>query len=342
MELERQLGRQRTRALWDMAEDAKKSLLSIADQYSIDADYQSGQLTPMHKRRFEADTIKEVETLQQRYDYSSASYLDKKSMADALGSDSYFGGMLDTGTGHIHPMKYVIGLARAAAGERAELFENTRAHGVSRSNGKIVIETSRGKIRANRVLLALNGHHDDLRRELSSHVLPIQSFIGATIPLPESTPVLPGNHAVDDSRFVVRYFRKSADNRLLFGGREAYGSSRPGDIERAIRKQISQIYPALSDIEMTHAWGGNVAITMPRRPYVRELEPGIWTAGGFSGHGVMLSNYVGRMIADCFLGNRDQIKLLQELKIPAFPGGSLLRNPIKVLALTWYAMLDRI
>ena len=173
-------------------------------------------------------------------------------------------------------------------------------------------------------------------------MLPIQSFIGATVPLSDNSPVLPSKEAVDDSRFVVRYFRKSKDNRLLFGGREAYGKSQPGDIERTIRRQITEIYPDLSDTEITHAWGGNVAITMPRMPYVREFEPGLWSAGGFSGHGVMLSNYTGRMIADHFLGKSDQINLLKELDIPSFPGGSLLRDPLKVLALTWYAMLDRI
>ena len=195
---------------------------------------------------------------------------------------------------------------------------------------------------AERCLLAMNGHHDDIRPELAAHVLPIQSFIGATAPLPKNTPILTGGEAVDDSRFMVRYFRKSQDNCLLFGGREAYGKSTPIDIERAIRHQITQVYPHLSEIEMTHAWGGNVAITMQRAPYVRELEPGLWTAGGFSGHGVMLANYTGRMIAEYFLGKSKQIKLFQEMKISSFPGGALFRNPLKILALSWYAMLDRV
>ncbi len=172
--------------------------------------------------------------------------------------------------------------------------------------------------------------------------MPIQSFIGATEPLGHNSPVLPGREAVDDSRFVVRYFRKSADNRLLFGGREAYGKATPGDIERAIRGQIAEIYPDLADILITHAWGGNVAITMPRMPFVRELKPGLWTAGGFSGHGVLMAHHTGRMIAEQWLGANDQVRLLQDLKIPAFPGGAAFRNPLKVLALTWYAMLDRL
>ncbi|MEE9313459.1 MAG: FAD-binding oxidoreductase [Rhizobiaceae bacterium] len=341
LEAEKSLGFERAKALWDMAEDAKHSLLDTMQKYGFDADYQVGQLTPMHKRRYEAEAREEVEALTDRYGCENIEYLNQSQMAGALGSEHYFGGTRDTGTGHIHPMKYVIGLAAAAQKAGAILHENTRAIEIKRG-GKISVKTASGTVTAERCLLALNGHHDDLRPELASRVLPIQSFIGATVPLPQGTSIIPAFEAVDDSRFVVRYFRKSKDNRLLFGGREAYGKATPNDIERAIRKQITQIYPELADIEITHAWGGNVAITMQRMPYVRELEPGLWTAGGFSGHGVMMSNYTGRLIAESFLGQSDQIKLYKEMKISSFPGGATFRNPLKVLALTWYAMLDRV
>jgi gamma-glutamylputrescine oxidase len=341
IQLEKQLGFDRSKALWDMAEAAKESLLQSAGEFDIEMDYQPGQLTPMHKRRYEAHARHEVDVLNTRYGYQSIRCLDRSQMAAALGSSAYYNGTLDTGTGHIHPMKYLIGLASAAHKAGVGLFENTAATKLVR-NGKFKVATSNGTITADRVLLALNGYHRDFHPELASHVLPIQSFIAATVPLAEDSPVLPDKQAVDDSRFVVRYFRKSKDNRLLFGGREAYGKSSPGDIERAIRKQITQIFPNLAQVEISHAWGGNVAITMPRMPHVRELEPGLWTAGGFSGHGVMMANYTGRMIAECFLGKNDQIHLLKELKIPAFPGSTLMRNPLKILALTWYAMLDRL
>ncbi len=341
LDLEKQMGFERSKALWDMAEDAKSSLLGIADQFGFDADYQPGQLSPLHRKRFEADTREEVEILNGRYNYDAVEYVEAEDMAQRLGSNAYFGGTADRGTGHIHPMKYLIGLARAAEKSGAHLLENTAATGIEK-NGQFQLSTTHGTITADRVVLALNGYHEDFTPELASHVMPIQSFIGATVPLDKDTGVLPGGEAVDDSRFVVRYFRKSKDNRLLFGGREAYGKSRPDDIEKAIRRQITEIYPQLTTTEITHAWGGNVAITMPRLPYVRELQPGLWTAGGFSGHGVMMSNFTGRMIAEHFVGKSDRIELLKELKISGFPGGTLFRHPLKILALTWYAMLDRI
>ncbi len=341
LELEKDLGFERAKALWKMAEDAKRSLHETASRHGFTYDFLPGQLTPMHKRRYEKEAQEEAEALKSRFGYGEIRYLERQEMAEVLGSSAYYGGTLDVGTGHIHPMKYLIGLAKAAVGGGAILHEQSAATGF-KHNGKITVQTAQGSVTASQCLLALNGYHGDLRPELAAHVLPLKSFIGATEPLGHNSPVLPGKQAVDDSRFVVRYFRKTADNRLLFGGREAYGESAPSNIEAAIRRQISQIYPDLADVKLTHAWGGNVGITMPRMPYVRELEPGLWSAGGFSGHGVMMSNYTGKLIAEQMLGGSDQLRLLTELRIPAFPGGTLLRNPLKVLALTWYAMLDRI
>lgn len=343
LETEAELGFERSKALFDMAEDAKANLLNVADKYGFETDFRAGQLTPMHKKRYENEAREEVEAWQTRYGYKAVEWLERDAMASALGSQHYVGGgSRDMGTGHIHPMKYLIGLGASAKKAGATLCEQTRADDVSHQGGKIAVKTASGTVLADRCLLALNGYHNDLDPTLSTTIMPIQSFIGATIPLGDNRPILSGGEAVDDSRFVVRYFRKTVDNRLLFGGREAYGKSTPGDIRRTINKQIAQIYPDLDGVELTHAWGGNVAITMPRTPFVRELKPGLWAAGGFSGHGVMLSNYTGRMIAEHWLGKSDHIKLLQDLKIPSFPGGKMMRNPLKVLALTWYAMLDRI
>ena len=340
-DLEADLGQARARALWDMAEAAKSGLHDKATRYGIDMDYVPGQMTVMHRGRYEKEARSEVEHLRERYGYTSIEWLDRKDMAEALGSTSYYGGSRDTGTGHIHPMKLLIGLANAAREQGAELYEHTPALSVESTNGKIIVTTPEGHLTAPQAILALNGYHGDFLPEIARTVMPIQSFIGATVPLPDDCGVLPGGEAVDDSRFVVRYFRRTRDNRLLFGGREAYGRATPGDIRATISRQIADVYPQIAGVELTHAWGGNVAITMPRRPYVRELSPGLWTAGGFSGHGVMLSNHTGTLLAERLIGESDTIRHLADLDIPAFPGGTLFRNPLKTMALTWYAMLDR-
>lgn len=340
-ELEAAVGWTRAKALFDLAEDAKAHLLEFAAANEIDIDYAPGQLSVAHKKRYVDHYRRYADYLHERAGYTHVAFMDAAETAERLGSSRYFGGTRDMGTGHIHPMKLLVGTAKAAAAAGARLHERTGATGIARSAGKVVVETARGKITADRALIATNAYGRDLEPVSAAHVMPIGSFIGATAPLPPDTPVLPGGEAVDDSRFVVRYFRKSNDNRLLFGGREVYSAKDPEGIAEQIRQQIAEVYPALRGVEITHAWGGYVGITMPRRPFVREVMPGVTFAGGWSGHGVMLSNFAGRLYAETITGNRDRLRLLEELKIPAFPGGRWLRQPLLFLALNWYALRDR-
>ncbi len=340
-ELEEELGYERSKALFDMAENAKQHLLDFAATHGIDMEYMPGQMNVSHKKSYGDDYRRSAEILATRYNYPHVSFMDKAETDKRLGSQRYFCGVRDTGTGHIHPLKLLIGLARVAAGSGARLHEMTPATAIRQNGGKTLIDTPRGTITADKVLIATNAYIGNLEPVTAARVMPIRSFIGATVPLDKFPDVIPGSEAVADSRFVVRYFRKSQDGRLLFGGREAYTSDSPRDISTHIRRQIAEIYPSLKDIEMTHAWGGSVGITLPRKPFAREVMPGVTSIGGFSGHGVMLSNYSGKMYADSIAGNSSELDLLKQLKIPPFPGGARLRSPLLFLALTWYALRDR-
>jgi len=341
-ELEAELGLERAKALFDLAEEAKAHLLEFASVNGIDIEFVPGQMSVAHKQRFVDDYRKHADIMAERFDYPHISFMDAAETARRLGSNQYFGGTRDTGTGHIHPLKLVVGTAKVAAAAGAALFENTRSAGIASSGGKVRIATSKGTVTADKALIAVNAYGGDLEPVSAAHVMPIGSFIGATVPLGDASPVLPGGESVDDSRFVVRYFRKSNDGRLLFGGREIYGVKDPKDIHIHIRKQIAEIYPALKDVEITHGWGGYVGITLPRKPYVREVMPNVLYAGGYSGHGVMLSNFVGKLYAETVAGNRDRLRLFKDLKIPAFPGGRRFRAPLLFLALNWYALRDRL
>ncbi|MDO1581064.1 NAD(P)/FAD-dependent oxidoreductase [Rhizobium oryzicola] len=341
-ELEPELGYERSRALFDMAENAKRHLLEFAEIHGIDMEFMPGQMNVAHKPGHEDDYHRVADMLATRYDYPHVRFMDREETSERLGSSRYHHGVRDAGTGHIHPLKLLIGLARVASEAGARLCEMTPATGITQVSGKTRIDTPKGTITADRVLLATNAYIGNLERETAAHVMPIRSFIGATVPLDRFPSIIPGSEAVADSRFVVRYFRKSRDGRLLFGGREAYTADSPRDISRHIRKQIAEIYPELKDIEITHSWGGSVGITMPRKPFVREVMPGVTSIAGYSGHGVMLSNYAGKMYADSLVGNTSELELFKELKIPPFPGGARFRSPLLFLALTWYALRDRL
>jgi len=340
-ELEAEYGFSRAKALFDVAEEAKAHLLEFAASNEIDIDFMPGQMSVAHKPRYVDAYKAHAEIMAGRFGYPHISFMDKNETARRLGSTHYLGGVRDTGTGHIHPLKLVIGTARAAANAGAHLFEQTASTGIASAGGEVRVTTPTGTVTAQKCLVAVNAYGGALEPVSAAHIMPIGSFIGATVPLDAFPEVLPGGEAVDDSRFVVRYFRKSKDGRLLFGGREIYGVNDPKDIHIHIRRQIAELYPALKDIEITHGWGGYVGITLPRKPFVREVMPNVISAGGYSGHGVMLSNFVGKLYAETVAGNRDRLKLIEDLNIPSFPGGRRLRAPLLFLALNWYALRDR-
>ncbi|MER8733642.1 FAD-binding oxidoreductase [Mesorhizobium sp. M1227] len=341
-ELEAEYGFSRAKALFDLAEEAKAHLLDFAAMHQIEIDYMPGQMSVAHKKRYVDDYKAHAEIMANRFGYPHISFMDAAETAERLGSTHYFGGTRDTGTGHVHPLKLVIGTAKVAAEAGAKLFEQTPSTGITSGGGKVRVVTPKGTITAAKCLIGVNAYGGTLEPVSAAHIMPIGSFIGATIPLGADSKVLPGGEAVDDSRFVVRYFRKSKDGRLLFGGREIYAVNDPKDIHIHIRRQIAEIYPALKDVEITHGWGGYVGITVPRKPFVREVMPNVTSIGGYSGHGVMLSNFFGKLYAETVAGNRDRLKLIEDLKIPPFPGGRRLRAPLLFLALNWYALRDRI
>ncbi|MER8425619.1 FAD-binding oxidoreductase [Mesorhizobium sp. M1112] len=341
-ELEAEYGFSCAKALFDLAEEAKAHLLDFAAVHQIEIDYMPGQMSVAHKKRYVDDYKAHAEIMASRFGYPHISFMDAAETAERLGSTHYFGGTRDTGTGHIHPLKLVIGTAKVAAQAGAKLFEQTPSTGITSGGGKVRVTTPKGTIIAGKCLIGVNAYGGTLEPVSASHIMPIGSFIGATVPLGADSKVLPGGEAVDDSRFVVRYFRKSKDGRLLFGGREIYAVNDPKDIHIHIRRQIAEIYPALKDIEITHGWGGYVGITVPRKPFVREVMPNVISVGGYSGHGVMLANFFGKLYAETVAGNRDRLKLIEDLKIPPFPGGRRFRAPLLFLALNWYALRDRI
>ena len=338
---ESKAGFARAKILFDLAQEAKAHLLGFSALNQIEIDYVEGHISVAHKPRYVKAYQKHAEAMH-RFDYPHLTFMDKSETATRLGSDHYYCGIRDAKTGHIHPLKLLIGTAKVAAASGAQLFENTPATKIEKRGAKTIVTTASGTITAERCLIATNAYNDGLEKVTSAHIMPIRSFIGATVPLPDDSLILPAKESVDDSRFVVRYFRKTKDNRLLFGGREAYTADVPGDISIHIRRQIAEIYPALANVEITHSWGGSVGITVPRTPFVRDVMPGVTSIGGYSGHGVMLSNFCGKLYAEAVAGNRDRLHAFREFKIPAFPGGQSFRKPMLFFALSWFAFLDRV
>ncbi len=335
------VGGDAARQLWDMAEDAKAGLRGLIDTHAIDCDLRSGLLHVWHKPAFEAEDRSYIDFARSHYRYDKVSILDKQRVSQELGTDVYYGGTFDAGGGHLNPLKLALGLATAAVQAGALLFEHTRVTRIDTSGAKPLVHTAKGIVTCDNVLVCGNGYMEGLDERIDSHVMPINNFILATEPLPDNS-VLPNDYAAADSRFVVNYWRKTPDNRLLFGGGENYTPWFPKDIKAFVRRNMLKIYPQLADVKITHGWGGTLAITMNRAPFVRRLSPNVVVSAGYSGQGVVLAPYFGKLLARAVTGDSRDIDLLSQLPVPAFFGGKTLRWPALVAGLSYYALRDRL
>ncbi len=342
-QLERMVGKVRARTLWDMALEAVDLVRALIARHGIACDWADGIIHADHRARFVPHSHAYAEKLARDYGYDLIRPLDRDEIRDLVGSEDYHGGLLDMGGGHLHPLNYALGLARAARDAGVRLFETSRVTEIAPGT-PVTVRTAQATIRAPHVVIAANGYLGGLEPRIARHVMPINNFIVATEPLsPEAARALiRDNHAVADSRFVINYFRLSADRRLLFGGGESYGWRFPRDIRAKVRKPLLQVFPQLADTPLTHAWGGTLGITMTRMPHFARPAPGVLSVGGFSGHGVALATLAGRLAAEAVQGQASGFDLMASVPTPAFPGGALLRWPLLVLAMTWFSLRDRL
>lgn len=341
--LERVVGPADARRLWDLAEEAKALVRDRIARHAIPCDLRPGVAHVTHRPAEVAGLHAEAETLERDYGYRELTLLDAAGSEALIATRAFAGGVLDRGAGHLHPLAYALGLARAAAAAGVRLHEGTRVTRIETGAAPEAV-TEAGRVRARFLLLCGNGYLGGLAPRVSERVMPINNFIVATEPLaPDQLAALQASDvAVADSRFVVNYWRLSADRRLLFGGGESYGYRFPKDIPGLVRPRMLGIYPELADLPLSHAWGGTLAITVNRMPAFQRLGPATLSAAGYSGHGLAIATLAGRLMAEAVAGTAGRFDLLARLPQPAFPGGTHLRAPLLALAMGWYALRDRL
>jgi len=342
-ELETLVGDTLAKEAFDIGVDAADLVRSLIKKHKIRCAYQSGSIEAYHKKRYNKHGPLEVEHMQAKYGYGSLQYLSPEAMNEKVGSQDYSAGILDTHAGHLHPLNYARGLAKAAVDAGATIFEMSRVISVA-GGSPCVVKTDKADISAEHVVLACNGYLGDLDRQVANRVMPINNFIIATEPLDDAAcrSLIRDGECVHDSRFVVNYFRISQDNRLLFGGGENYTYKFPRDIKETVRKPMLKVYPHLKDVRIDYAWGGTLAITYNRLPHFEFRKEGIVNISGYSGSGVHMATMAGKIVAEAVSGQMTRFDIMSKLPTPKFPGGAALRWPLLPLALTWYAMRDRL
>ncbi|MFN3722885.1 MAG: NAD(P)/FAD-dependent oxidoreductase [Paracoccaceae bacterium] len=339
--LEASVGREDARRLWDMAEDAKALVRGLIDRHAMPVTFHPGIAHACRSASEVRHAHAYAEKLARDYGYTQIEPLDRAAMREIIGSDAYHGGDLDHGAGHLHPLNFALGLAKAAADAGARLYERAEVHHIAHGD-KPVVRTASGQVSCDHVILAGNGYLGGLDRNVAARVMPINNFILATEPLGDhAASVLARPIAVADTKFVVNYWRLSDDNRLLFGGGESYGYRFP-DVARTVMKPMLEVYPQLRDVRVDYAWGGTLAITMNRMPCFARPAPNVLSASGYSGHGVAMATLAGKMMAQAVQGQASGFDLMARLPQPRFPGGAALRWPLLVAAMTWFSMRDRL
>ncbi|WP_343503464.1 NAD(P)/FAD-dependent oxidoreductase [Alloyangia pacifica] len=341
LSLEKMVGEGNARVLWDLGEEAKELCRSLIAKHQIDCYLRDGVAWCGSSKGDVEHLHHYAAHMGEKYGYQIEA-LDREAFHALCPSPDYRGGVLDMGAAHLHPLRFALGLAKAAAGAGARIYETSHVESVEQGR-EVLIHTSGGTLRAGQVIFACNGYLGGLEPKVAAKVMPINNFIVATEPLGERTRnVLTRDVAVADSKFVVNYFRLSHDGRLLFGGGESYGYRFPADIKALVRKPMLEIFPQLEDTRLDYAWGGTLAITMKRLPLLARLGPNVLTASGYSGHGVGTAVHAGRLLAEAVRGQSAGFDAMASLPVPGFPGGAALRTPLLALAMSWYALRDRI
>jgi gamma-glutamylputrescine oxidase len=336
-----QVGQNDARHLFDLSVEGLDLIQSLIRDYGIDCDYRPNHVHVAVKPRQLRELEQWAQELKTQYAYGSVSLLDRQQLRAHVASDRYLGGLLDTRSGHLHPLKYTLGLARAAESLGVRIFENTQV--LRYTDGAVIqVHSAEGVVCCKHLVLCGGAYLGKVAPTLSRRILGVGTYIIATQPLSaqRAQALLPGNAAVADINWILDYFRLSADHRLLFGGRVSYSGLEPRHLAESMRKRLLVVFPSLTDVEVDRAWGGYLDITMSRAPNFGRLANNVFYLQGFSGHGLVLTGLGGKLVAEAVAGTAERFDVFARIPHRDFPGGPILRRPSLVLAMLYYRLRD--
>ena len=337
--LETQVSKADARRCFDIAEEAKDLIEARIAKHAIDCNLTWGYLHCIPKPS-QMDMLKEWADEYEALGYSGCTILDKQALQAKLGSTLYHGAMREPRAGHFHTLNYLAGLAAAAAKAGAAIHENSAVVDLDTGSAPWA-RTAAGKVSAKFMVIGGNAYFGRILPRLAGRVMPVTSYIITTEPLGEARAksLIFDNEAVADTNFIVDYFRRTPDHRLLFGGRASYSTLEPSDLGAYMRPRMLKVFPQLADVKIAHAWGGYIAITSNRIPDAGRLSPTTYFAHGYSGQGVALAQMYGKLMADAIRGTAERFDLMARFKHLPFPGGPI-RTPMLAAAMLYYRIKD--
>jgi gamma-glutamylputrescine oxidase len=344
--IENQLGLAESRRIWAMSIEALDLIRERCARFDIDAEWQDGFLGLATSAAKAAEQQRWAQRLAEVYDYP-LQWIATAELPQWIASPRFHAGVYDARSGHLHPLKYSLGLARAAAGLGVRIFEHSAVTAMEHG-GRVTLRTAQGQVRARQVLLAGNVYLPELAPalapDLAARIMPVGTYIACTEALEAERlrALIPSRAAVCDTNFVLDYFRPTADQRLLYGGRVSYSTVTPRALMENMRARLLLSFPQLHDVAMQYAWGGFVDISMNRAPDFGRLgaAQNVYYLQGFSGHGLALTGLAGRVVAEAMHGDAARFDTFARLRHRPFPGGRLMRTPALVLGMAYYRLKD--
>lgn len=338
--LEALVGDRDARLLFDYSRDGMRLLRERIARHGIACDWRDGHAhVPLKPRQVQA-LQRGIVRMAERYDYP-LQWWDRSQLRAELDSPLYLGAMFDPASGHLQPLAYALGLARAALAAGVRIYEHSAVTRVQQGE-RIVLHTDQGSVSAEFGVLAGNALLRGVAAPLERRIMPVGTYVGATPPLgaERARSLIRNDMAVADTNWALDYYRLSADHRLLFGGRASYSSLPPPGLARLMTRRMHTVFPQLRDVRLETVWGGYVDISANRAPHWGRLASNLYFAQGFSGHGVAATGLAGQVIAEAITGQSQRLDVFARIPHAPFPGGRLLRTPLLVAAMSWYRLRD--
>lgn len=338
------LGREAAAQLWQWSLEAVARVKGHIARHAIACDWRDGCATLALKPRQERALRDWQAQAAHDYGYDGLRWLAAGELGELVASPRYCGALLDTGAGHLQPLAYTRALAHAAQAAGVTLHEHSPVLRIE-TGPRPKLVTAGGTVEADQLVIAGGALPARLAPEPAAKVLPVGTYIVATGPLGAdvATALLPADAALCDANFVLDYYRRSADHRLLFGGRVSYSGLESPGLAAGMRRRLLAVFPQLPrTLAITHAWGGHVDITVNRAPHFGRIGSRVWFAQGFSGHGMALSNLAGRVLAEAVSGQLERFDVFAGIPHRDFPGGGRLRVPLLMLAMLAFRLRDRL
>lgn len=341
--IKRQLGAAGRQLLKDIRYRGNDIIKERIAKYAIDCDYKSGWMEAAARQKHMVDLRDYHAERLADGDGEHLELVEPEDMPALLGTNLYFGGLVDRRSGHLHPLNLLMGEARAAASLGVRLFEDTSAIEIQ-GGQKPFARTANGRVDASFIVLAGDTDHKFNRGRLRGMLFPTGSYIITTEPLGAATAaaINPQDLAVADSNIVLDYFRLTGDKRMLFGGRCNYSNRDPGDLTQALRPRMAEIYPQLAKTKIEFSWGGRIGIVLNRVPAIGRLEPNLYYMQGYCGHGVNATHIAADIVSDAICGTTEKFDLFDSIKHWQLPVGRWAGNQMLALGMLYFRLKDRL